>query len=127
MAHFLYKMSSTAPAPAGDGDTKSWFFHYKWCVEGEVYVPVRRPFLPVEVGDYLWFCLDGVVFGGARILRVEEEQSQGRQELWYADITSQQLEQPVTVPAEWLISQRVSPEEGARWLGLRQRTPTMFP
>lgn len=88
--HHLYVMNPKAPAPAGDGDTKSWFLFYKFRVEGEVFVPKTEPFLKAEPGDYIWFAfvdraVHGAlpkVFGGAEIVRVEQE-SRAHQEIWY--------------------------------------------
>lgn len=83
MKHLAYVMVSTSPAPAGDGDTKSWFEYYKWN-GGETFVPVSFPFLSAEEGDLLWFVMDGKVLGGAPILRVETPSLPvQRQELWF--------------------------------------------
>lgn len=93
--HFLYVMDPSAKAPAGTGDTQSWFHFYKWKVEGEVFVPRARPYYPAQIGDFLWFAFltprltsstgrlesPPIVFGGAAITRVEEESHQ--QEVWY--------------------------------------------
>ncbi len=66
MNHFLYAMTSTAPAPAAGGDTKSWFYYYKWDVEGLAFVPVAEELLdadePAHI-DTLWFVMDGVPLG----------------------------------------------------------------
>lgn len=88
--HFLYVMNPKAKAPAGDGDTKSWFLFYKFRVEGETFVPKTTPLFAAEPGDYIWFAFEsnvvqGVrpkIFGGAQIVRVEEV-SRGQQEIWY--------------------------------------------
>ena len=42
MSHFIYAMNSVDPAPAADGDTKSWFEYYKWDVDDFAFVPVHR-------------------------------------------------------------------------------------
>jgi hypothetical protein len=76
-------MESEAKAPAGGGDTKSWFHFYKWDTEGEVFVPRKRPFYDASPGDYLWFFMNSQLLGGTHILRVELEESQGIQEIWY--------------------------------------------
>lgn len=81
--HFVYSMNGSVKPPAGDGDTASWFRFYKWDTEDEVYVPRLRPFYDASPGDYLWFVLDGKVLGSVQILRIELEESQGRQEIWY--------------------------------------------
>lgn len=70
MNHFIYVMKSTDPAPAAGGDTKSWFEHYKWDVDGIAFVPVPEGMLvdlesrPVDV---LWFVMDNLVLGCAPI------------------------------------------------------------
>lgn len=88
MKHIGYIMTGVAPAPAGDGDTKSWFEYYKWNNGGETYVPVRFPFKEAEAGDFLWFVMDGKVLGGASILRVETPPlPTQRQELWFDSST----------------------------------------
>ena len=84
MRHFQYRMKSEAPAPAGDGDTGTWFSFYKWNIEDENFVPRRQPFLPIEAGDFLWFVMDGVVKGGVPVLRVElPSLPHQQQEIWY--------------------------------------------
>jgi hypothetical protein len=87
--HHLFVMDPSAKAPAGDGDTKSWFMFYKWKVEGETFVPQFAPFFKAEPGDYIWFAFLGrnilglrpKVLGGAKIVRIEEEHR--RLEIWY--------------------------------------------
>jgi hypothetical protein len=93
MKHFLYTMNGDQRAPAGDSDVESWFHYYKWEeLEGEVFVPVARTRIAglvgffgehVQVGDMLWFAMNGKLYGGAPVLRVEVEESQGLVELWY--------------------------------------------
>ena len=110
--HFLYVMDGDDKAPAGDGDTKSWFMFYKWKVEGEVFVPRRYPPLPIEPGDYVWFAFWGrvrgrlvpVVLGGAQIVRVEDENRQ--QEFWYVGDDVLELNEPIPLfgSEDWEIS-----------------------
>jgi|HigsolmetaAR201D_1030396.scaffolds.fasta_scaffold18162_3 hypothetical protein len=122
--HHLYVMNPIAAAPAGDGDTKSWFLFYKFRVEGEVFVPKTAPLFKAEPGDYIWFAFEAQdpggrrcarVFGGAQIVRVEEE-SRGRQEIWYRgdevldwpedvlfDFDESTLEVPAKEAEEWLM------------------------
>lgn len=60
MRHFVYAMNGKDPAPAAGGDTKSWFFFYKWDVGGLAFVPLA-PAQEVELptaGDLLWFVMD---------------------------------------------------------------------
>ena len=88
MKHICYEIRSTDPAPAGDGDAKSWFEFYKWRAEGEQFVPVKydhfKGFIDAEPGDMLWFLVDGTFVGAATIIRVETPSLPTmRQELWY--------------------------------------------
>ena len=84
MKHFLYVMHGSDPAPAGDGDTASWFDYYKWNVDEETYVPKSAPYLAIQDGDFLWFVLDAQVVGGAKVLRVETPSlPTQKQEIWY--------------------------------------------
>lgn len=88
MKHICYEIRSTDPAPAGDGDAKSWFEFYKWRAEGEQFVPVKydhfKGFIDAEPGDMLWFVIDSTVIGAAPIVRVETPSLPvQKQELWY--------------------------------------------
>lgn len=121
--HFLYVMDPEAKAPAGDGDTESWFRFYKWNVEGEVFVPRAAPYYyDAQPGDFVWFAFCGraqggglrpKVFGWAQIVRVEEENR--RQEIWYRgdevvelakyvvyDGAQSDIELPQEVADEWM-------------------------
>ena len=103
--HFLYVMEPNAPAPAGDGDTESWFRFYKWNVEGETFVPRKPPapfFTDVSPGDFVWFAFYGfgegarhcaLVLGGAQIVRVEDENRM--QEIWYRGDDLYELNPPL--------------------------------
>jgi len=74
MNHFIYSMNSVDPAPATGGDTKSWFFYYKWDVDGMAYVPVPEDdFEGYELGggrDLLWFLMDKMVLGFVPIVSI---------------------------------------------------------
>lgn len=84
MKHIPYVMVGSDKAPAGDGNTASWFEYYKWNADGETYVPVRHPFIEAEEGDFLWFVLDSKVLGGVPILRAETPSLPVQiQELWF--------------------------------------------
>lgn len=128
---YLYSMVGTDRAPMADGDTQSWFRFYKWQTEGEVYVPwsASLPERPLR-GDRLWFALDGVLLGGAYILRVTESRgfSTGEliQELWYAPLDGVEAEAevrlghdmsacvPTAVAGTWLASCRPRVAVGSR-------------
>ncbi len=66
MNHFIYSMVATDKAPAAGGDTKSWFYYYKWDVGGLAYVPVPEELLAdyeeVPV-DTLRFVMDTKLLG----------------------------------------------------------------
>jgi len=94
--NFLYAMESDDPAPAGDGDTRSWFMFYKWNVDGPSFVPRAFPFLDAEIGDFIWFALDGVIVGGAEITQVETPTLRVQtQELWFNPEDGLELSVPV--------------------------------
>lgn len=66
MNHLIYSMTSTDPAPATGGDTKSWFEYYKWDVDGHAYIPFPEAELigiEANVPSTLWFIMDGVLLG----------------------------------------------------------------
>jgi hypothetical protein len=74
--HFAYNLKSGAPAPAGGGETRGWFFFYKWHAEGEGFLQVASPgsrtaALGASAGDRVWFVLDGAVIGRVVIASVE--------------------------------------------------------
>lgn len=66
MNHFIYAMNSSDPAPAAGGDTKSWFYFYKWDVGGFAFVPLSEDdavgYVPTSK-DRLWFVMDGRILG----------------------------------------------------------------
>ena len=74
MQHYIFAMQAGAPAPAGHGDTKSWFEFYKKDAGDHVFVPfpagsIEEDKLP-GVGDKLWFAMDGFLTGVANITEV---------------------------------------------------------
>jgi hypothetical protein len=88
MKNYVINMDGAAPDPISSGDTKSWFFHYKWNGVGEedneVFFPIEKGVLPdVGEGDVLWFVLDGVMIGCALVIRVMQDYTNDREELWY--------------------------------------------
>ena len=123
MRHFLYRMRAANPAPAGDGDTGSWFLFYKWNIDEENYVPQYQPFLDASPGDFLWFVMDGLVRGGAPVLRVENPSlPHQRQEVWYdtkesVDFGGDNLQ----VSVLHLMHPEIAEEVGATWLKVARR------
>lgn len=116
MRHFLYPMVSAAPAPAGDGDTASWFRYYKWPGDEEAYVPRRSPFLRAVPGDYLWFVLDGLVLGGVELERIEiPSLPTMKQELWYDQKKIVEL-YPTPSPPSMTSEGDIDESVGAQWL-----------
>lgn len=116
MCHFLYDFDSRKAAPAGDRDTGSWFYYYKWNVDDEVYIPVSSlylsRFMEAKPGDFLWLAMDGWVLGGASIIRVEYELSQRRIELWYNAGAKRIMPERLI---HYSAIGEVPPEVGARW------------
>lgn len=94
MQNWIYQMRSDDPAPAGDGDTGTWFQYYKWgAKDGETFVPKKWPFLAAQEGDRLWFVLDETILGYAPLLRVETPAARTQsQELWYDASKTYELE-----------------------------------
>jgi len=82
MSHVIYRMKGDDPAPQAGGDTKSWFYYYKWNTEEPVFVPVDLGFR-VTLGDFIWFILDGIVLGYARVSLVQLDESRDRKEVWF--------------------------------------------
>lgn len=118
MRHYLFNVVSDLPAPAAGNDMGSWFLFYKWNVDDEVFVPVhdptRRHFLEAQPGDLLWFSLDRKLIGAVPILRVMDEPSQRRVEVWY-DSAKKKLADERRVD---VYTTGVLPEEvGETWLG----------
>jgi len=92
--HYVYAMIAKDPAPAGDGDTSSWFRFYKWCVQGDSFIVTRYPFKSISAGDFLWFSMDDEIFGYVKIEEVEDQTVGGvvrRQELRYNAEKMQQI------------------------------------
>ena len=120
--HFLYVMQAASKAPASGGDTKSWFHFYKWDIGGEVFVPQQRPFLEAKEGDFLWFVMDGEVLGGSKIIRIEREESQGVQELWYRGDDLYKLEPPSRLSEDACAVRQVTDKVGEEWLARAVRS-----
>lgn len=116
MKHFLYAMHEGDKAPAGVGDTGSWFRYYKWNTEGEVFVPRRAPFLPIATGDMLWFSMGWRLLGCAPVLRIEEEYSQGVQEIWYEAEKIRRIPDHVVLLVTSTADSTIHPEEAEKWL-----------
>ncbi len=73
MNHFIYSMVAADKAPAAGGDTKSWFYYYKWDVDDRAYVPAPEGALDVDeppAGMTLWFVMDTKLIGYVPVLKV---------------------------------------------------------
>ncbi len=83
--HFVFVVSSNKPSPAGRGNEGGWLRHYKIEREDEVFIPwEEEPGVPKPwKGDHLWMQIDADVIGVVQIARVEEDQINGRFELWF--------------------------------------------
>lgn len=86
MEHYIYLMRGDRPDPLGSGDTKSWFYYYKWPEEGEVFLPLKPPNADVKEGDRLWLFMDDALVGSVVVTRIDttnETLSSASQELWF--------------------------------------------
>lgn len=98
--HLLIKMRGKDPDPCKTGDTKSWFYFYKWNVSGEAFFPVKEE-PEVTSGDMVWFCLDGVVLGCALIHRVQYDPMNQVYELCYVGEAVHRLIKPIRLKGAW--------------------------
>lgn len=87
MNTYVYSMKSDDPAPATGGDTRSWFYYYKWDVGGDAYVPFPQESLAnseePQAGDLLWFFMDGKPLGYVHVDFVSSGFSTDAVELHY--------------------------------------------
>jgi hypothetical protein len=124
MSHYLFNVTSEAPAPAAGNDMGSWFRHYKWEVDDEAFVPIHEParkhFLGAREGDLIWFSVDRVVIGCATITRLEDEIAQRKIEVWY-DAQKRQLA-PEGIRADLWTTGELPGEVGEEWAGRLKRT-----
>lgn len=65
----LFRLFAHRRDPQNLGDLTSWFTHYKWGVQGRVFLPVPVS-VPIDTGDNLWFVWNGRLGGGVKILSV---------------------------------------------------------
>ena len=120
MKHLIYNMRSSDPPPSGYGDTKGWFYYYKWKVDEEVYVPWSLELTP-EAGDVLWFAMNGVVLGCTIVLRVLTDDLNGRLEVWYLGSQIYEVNKYLDVA---IGRDSLTPEEGSEWLNnLLEKNP----
>jgi len=124
--HYLYAMNGDDPDPNRRGDTRSWFYYYKWPSScdprglGEVWVPKSAgdELVGVQPGDVLWFSMDRCVLGGAVVTQVYTDAYNQRQEVWYnADLVFQWpagLRKKLS--ANWPKNFPFNRRQGERWL-----------
>lgn len=67
----LFRLFSHSRDPQNLGDLISWFMHYKWRVQGHVFLPMPSS-VPIDVGDILWFTWNDRLGGGVKVLSVRE-------------------------------------------------------
>lgn len=113
MQHYIYSMVAAAPAPAGLGDTKSWFDYYKSGAGPEVFVPFTAEQLPAKVlpnvGDALWFAMDGLIFGVARITDAMDDYVTGKVEVYYdSDHIVPVLDSPDALPCTGFVDDQAT-------------------
>lgn len=127
MRNLVYVMHGESPAPAGDGDTESWFHYYKWPDDGDgdfdAFVPKSYPFLEAAPGDRLWFVLDGKVVGYAPLTQVETPPHPAqKQELWY--YTGEIVKNEQGFESDWASmaeTMELADEVFERWLSMMKR------
>lgn len=87
MQHYLYRIRGSHPDPIGTGDSRSWFFYYKWPEESLVFLPdPHMGAYNVNAGDRLWIVMDDELIGTVPIHEVivnNESMRHASQELWY--------------------------------------------
>jgi hypothetical protein len=86
MKNYVISMNGEASDPLNMGDTKSWFFAYKWRLDedDEVFFPVRKGELPdIAEGDTIWFLMDEQLIGCATVLRIMPSTLSSDEEIWY--------------------------------------------
>lgn len=84
MKHFLYVMKSEDPAPAGGGDTRSWFYYYKLNAGPDVFVPFPEHVgTSPAAGDTLWLIMNNRIVGFTPITRVSADPINDRVEVFY--------------------------------------------
>ena len=116
----MYRMKGTDPAFFGT--VRTWFYFYKWQVEGEVFVPRKSGCtLEAQPGDILWFVLDDRLLGGATVLRVMLDPFSGSQELWYEPLQAWAPRESLDESVVNTLMEEVSPEQGDAWLRLCER------
>lgn len=84
MRHHLYRLTGSDPAPASGGDTRSWFYFYKWDVDGESFLLSTPETSSAEPGDWLWVVLDQQLVGVVQVTDVREDLQSGQQELYFS-------------------------------------------
>lgn len=97
---WVFAMDGSEKDPSNAGTWESWFLYYKWEVGGEVWLPVSSIEGikdPVLAGDSLWLLLHhndkgrSELLGLTKILRLEENHTTGKWEVWYDDDTVQRV------------------------------------
>src|SRR5574338_1191565 len=83
MHHYVYAVSSSDPAPVGDGDAASWLLFYKLGAGEEAFIPMPAALEGIDAGDTLWFSVNNTLQGAAKVLRVEDDVINSRKEIWF--------------------------------------------
>lgn len=100
MKHYIYRIQGGCPDPIGAGDSRSWFFYYKWPEDSLVFLPdPRMGAHDANAGDRLWVVIDDEIIGTVPIHEVIVENESMRhvsQELWYDASQKQVIKQNVS-------------------------------
>jgi len=75
MQHYIFAMRAGEPAPAGRGDTKSWFEYYKMGNGPHTFVPFPVDSIGEDehpsAGDALWFAMDDFLIGVTQVTGIQ--------------------------------------------------------
>lgn len=110
MGHYIYPLVGDEPDPVGSGDTRSWFYFYKWQNEGQRWLPVKPPEPSLKEGDWTWVVLDHEIIGGVCVEQIdihnETMPAFAWQEVWFdsakkVDVSQKKITLTQLMYLEW--------------------------